>query len=111
LIEAYTYRMGDHTTSDDAARYRSKEEVREWERKDPIVRFRLYLGRKGLWDEAREKAVQDAATEFVEKAVAEAEARPPATPDDLFAYTYATMPPDLEAQLVDFQAFLAEGRR
>jgi len=111
LIEAFTYRMGDHTTSDDAARYRPKEEVQEWERKDPLLRFRLYLGRKGLWDEAYEKAVQDAAAEFVEKAVVEAEARPPATPDDLFAYTYATMPPDLEAQLADLKAFLAEGRR
>lgn len=111
LIEAYTYRMGDHTTSDDAARYRSKEEVQEWERLDPILRFRLYLGKKGLWDEAYEKTVLDAATEFVEKAVAEAEARPAATLDDLFAYTYAAMPPELEAQLADLKAFLAEGRR
>ena len=111
LIEAYTYRMGDHTTSDDAARYRSKEEVQGWERKDPLLRFRLYLGRKGLWDEAAEKAAQDAATEFVEKAVAEAEARPLATPDDLFAYTYAKTPPGLEAQLADLKAVLAEGRR
>jgi pyruvate dehydrogenase E1 component alpha subunit len=111
LIEAYTYRMGDHTTSDDAARYRSKEEVREWERRDPILRFRLYLGKKGLWDEAYEKAVQESATEFVEKAVAEAEARLTATLDDIFAYTYAAMPPELEAQLADLKAFLAEGRR
>jgi pyruvate dehydrogenase E1 component alpha subunit len=111
LIEAYTYRMGDHTTSDDAARYRSKEEVQKWERLDPILRFRLYLGKKGLWDEAYEKTVLDAATEFVEKAVAEAEARPAATLDDLFAYTYAAMPPELEAQLADLKAFLAEGRR
>lgn len=66
---------------------------------------------KGLWDEAYEKAVQDAATEFVEKAVAEAEARPAATPEDLFAYTYAAMPLELEAQLADLKAFLAEGRR
>ena len=111
LIEAYTYRMGDHTTSDDAARYRSKEEVEEWERKDPLLRFRLYLGRKGLWDEAYEKEVQDAAVGFVEKAVAEAEARPQATPDDLFAFTYAIMPPDLEAQLADLKASRSEGRR
>jgi pyruvate dehydrogenase E1 component alpha subunit len=111
LIEAFTYRMGDHTTSDDAARYRSKEEVQEWERRDPLLRFRLHLAKKGLWDEIYEKTVQDAATEFVEKAVAEAEARPAATPEDLFAYTYAAMPPELEAQLADLKAFLAEGRR
>ncbi|MCX6570056.1 MAG: pyruvate dehydrogenase (acetyl-transferring) E1 component subunit alpha [Candidatus Aminicenantes bacterium] len=111
LIEAYTYRMGDHTTSDDAARYRSKEEVQEWERRDPILRFRLYLGKKGLWDEAYEKTVQESAAEFVEKAVAEAEARPAATPEDLFTYTYAAMPPELEAQLAELKAFLGEGRR
>jgi pyruvate dehydrogenase E1 component alpha subunit len=111
LIEAYTYRLGDHTTSDDASRYRSKAEVQEWERRDPIARFRRYLERKGLWSEAVEKEVQAAASELVEKAVAEAEARPPATPDDIFAYTYAAMPPDLEAQRADLKASLPEGRR
>jgi pyruvate dehydrogenase E1 component subunit alpha len=111
LIEAYTYRMGDHTTSDDASRYRSKAEVQEWERRDPIARFRRYLERKGLWSEAVEKEVQATASELVEKAVAEAEARPPATPDDIFAYTYAAMPPDLEAQRADLKASLPEGRR
>jgi pyruvate dehydrogenase E1 component alpha subunit len=111
LIEAFTYRMGDHTTSDDAARYRTKEEVLEWERRDPLLRFRLYLGRKGLWDEAYEKTVQEEAAAFVEKAVADAEARPPATPEDLFSYTYGTMPPDLEAQLGELKASLAGGPR
>ena len=111
LIEAFTYRMGDHTTSDDASRYRSKEEVREWERRDPLARFRLYLGLKGLWGEADEKAIQGTASEIVEKAVAEAEARPPAGPDDIFGYTYAAMPPDLEAQLAELKGSLSEGRR
>ncbi|HSA96517.1 MAG TPA: pyruvate dehydrogenase (acetyl-transferring) E1 component subunit alpha [Acidobacteriota bacterium] len=111
LIEASTYRMGDHTTSDDASRYRSKEEVREWERLDPIIRFRRYLERKGLWNEAVEKDVQAAASDLVEKAVAEAEARPPATPDDIFAFTYAAMPPGLAAELAELKASLAEGPR
>jgi len=111
LIETYTYRMGDHTTSDDAARYRTKDEVREWERRDPLARFRLYLGHKGLWDDAYEKEVQAAAADLVEKAVAEAEARPPASVDDIFAYTYAAAPPDLEAQRAELKASLPEGRR
>ena len=111
LIEAFTYRMGDHTTSDDATRYRTKEEVQEWERRDPLARFRLYLGRKGLWDGAYEKEVQAAASGLVEKAVADAEARPPASVDDIFAYTFDAMPPDLEAQLSELKASLAEGRR
>jgi pyruvate dehydrogenase E1 component alpha subunit len=111
LIEAYTYRLGDHTTSDDAARYRTKEEVQEWVLRDPIVRFRRHLALKGLWDEASEKEIQAAAAESVEKAVAEAEARPAASVDDIFAYTYAAMPPDLEIQRAELKASLPEGRR
>lgn len=111
LIEAYTYRMGDHTTSDDASRYRTGEEVREWERRDPLARFRAYLGRKGLWDEPYEKAVQEAAAALVESAVAEAEARPAPSPKDIFAYTYAETPPDLAAQLAGLEASLGEARR
>jgi pyruvate dehydrogenase E1 component alpha subunit len=111
LIEAYTYRLSDHTTSDDAARYRAKTEVEEWVLKDPIARFRRHLILKELWNEAFEKATQDAAAAAVEKAVAEAEARPPATVDDIFAYTYAAMPPDLEAQRASLAASLPEEGR
>jgi len=111
LIEAFTYRMGDHTTSDDAARYRSKDDLAAWEKRDPVVRFRLYLGSKGLWDEAWEKSVQEAAAEAVENAVAGAEARPTATVADLFAYTYAAMPPGLKDELADTEAFLKGGLR
>jgi len=111
LVEAFTYRMGDHTTSDDASRYRAADEVREWEKRDPLVRFRLYLGRKGLWDEAYEEDVRAAASDRVEKAVAEAEARPAASVEDIFAYTYAAMPPDLEAQRAALKASLPEDRR
>jgi pyruvate dehydrogenase E1 component alpha subunit len=111
LIEAYTYRMGDHTTSDDASRYRAQDEVRQWEKRDPIARFRLHLQAKGLWSEAFENEVQARASDLVEQAVVEAETRPPATPDDIFAYTFATMPPDLEAQLAGLKATLPEGER
>ncbi|MFG2134425.1 pyruvate dehydrogenase (acetyl-transferring) E1 component subunit alpha [Streptomyces sp. NPDC048751] len=51
LIEAYTYRMGAHTTSDDPTRYRHDEEVREWAAKDPISRLKTHLGRSGWADE------------------------------------------------------------
>jgi pyruvate dehydrogenase E1 component alpha subunit len=111
LIEAYTYRMSDHTTSDDAARYRGKGELDEWAARDPLRRFRRHLELKGLWDEAAEKAALDAASATVEKAVAEAEAQPPASVDDLFAHTYAAMPPELEAQRAALAASLTEGRR
>jgi pyruvate dehydrogenase E1 component alpha subunit len=108
LIEAYTYRMGDHTTSDDASRYRSKDDVLGWEKKDPLARFQIYLKNKGLWDEAYEKDVQDRSAELVEKSVEAAEARPPATIEDLFAYTYAEMTPNLRDEMADLSALLKE---
>ena len=111
LIEAFTYRMGDHTTSDDASRYRAKAELEAWAQKDPLVRFKRHLVHKGLWDDAFETETQSAATALVEKAVAEAEARPGATVDDIFAYTYAEMPPDLEAQRAELQTSLGEDGR
>jgi len=111
LIEAFTYRLADHTTSDDASRYRTKDEVQQWERRDPVVRFRLHLRGRGLWTEAFETEVQARAADLVDKAVAEAEARPPAAADDIFAYTYAAMPPDLAAQLDELKAALPGGGR
>ena len=111
LIEAFTYRLADHTTSDDAAKYRDAEDVADWEKKDPIGRFQAYLKVRGLWDEAFEKSVQESAAATVEKAVAEAEAMPPASLEDLFAYTYASMPPDLKEQLDEAGAAEREASR
>ena len=99
LVEAVTYRMGHHTTSDDATRYRTEAEVREWERRDPIPRFRAFLEAKGAWDGAFEKAVQERATAEIEGAVEKAENAPAARPEDLFAFTFRDMPPRLRRQL------------
>lgn len=52
LIEAFTYRMGAHTTSDDPTRYRLTEETEAWKAKDPILRLKAYLDKEGLADEA-----------------------------------------------------------
>ena len=107
LIEAVTYRMGHHTTSDDATRYRPDDDLKAWEARDPLRRLQIYLRDRGEWDEAFEKVVQDAAAEAVEKAVAEAESRPVATPEDLFAFTYKVMPPVLGEQLAELKRSLA----
>ena len=107
LIEAVTYRMGHHTTSDDATRYRPDDDLKAWEARDPLRRLQIYLRDKGGWDEAFEKVVQDAAAETVEKAVAEAESRSVATPEDLFAFTYKVMPPVLGEQLAELKRSLA----
>jgi pyruvate dehydrogenase E1 component alpha subunit len=57
LIEAVTYRMGPHTTSDDPTRYRSHEEAEEWLARDPIARYRSYLRATGVWTERLEERV------------------------------------------------------
>ena len=54
LIEAVTYRLGDHTTADDATRYRTEEELEKWEGRDPILRLRRYLTANGHFGEVRD---------------------------------------------------------
>src|SRR3989475_1509009 len=58
MIEAVTYRMGPHSSSDDPTRYRSKEEVDAWAKRDPIERMRKYLELKGLWSKDSEEKLR-----------------------------------------------------
>ena len=97
LIESYTYRLSDHTTSGDWRKYRSKEEVAEWERKDPLKRFRTYLVSKGILKD--DELLAKELAEIVEKAAAEAEATPAPSRADVFVHTYAEMPPYLRGQM------------
>ena len=108
LIEAITYRMGDHTTSDDSSKYRSEKEVEEWRKKDPIQRFRIYLTNKGIWDEKYEKSVQDHATSFIAKSTEEAEQTPMASIEDIFQYTYKNIPSHLRKQMNELKLFIQE---
>lgn len=73
LIECFTYRLDDHTTSDDASRYRSKDEVRSWQAREPLIRLRLFMEKKGLWSKAYEDEVVKKASEAVDAAIKEAE--------------------------------------
>ena len=66
LIEAVTYRLGDHTTADDASRYRTDEELEKWEGRDPILRLRRYLVANGLWDDEREAALVEEARTWID---------------------------------------------
>ncbi|MGD1060614.1 MAG: pyruvate dehydrogenase (acetyl-transferring) E1 component subunit alpha [Methanomassiliicoccales archaeon] len=99
LIESYTYRMGDHTTSDDATRYRNKDELNYWLDRDPIKRFRIYLTNKGLWDDKKEKEAVSDCDRLVEEAVKQAENHPLPVLEDIFRYTYAEMNANLTEQL------------
>ncbi|MBI4948520.1 MAG: pyruvate dehydrogenase (acetyl-transferring) E1 component subunit alpha [Deltaproteobacteria bacterium] len=91
LIECFTYRLDDHTTSDDASRYRSKEEVEAWRAKEPLLRLRLYLEKKGRWTKGYEEGVAKKAEESVDSEIKKAEAFPPPDPADLIRYTYAEL--------------------
>lgn len=97
LIESYTYRLSDYTTSDDWRKYRSKEEVAEWERKDPLKRFEAFLVARGVLKD-KEALVKELG-EIVEGAAAEAEAVPAPSRSDVFVHTYAEMPNYLRRQM------------
>ena len=98
LIECVTYRMGDHTTSDDAQRYRTNKELEEWTKRDPIERLRKYMKKNSLWTSEYENKVQTEASEKVRAAVEKFESAKPPEVRDLFAYTYAELPPNLTKQ-------------
>lgn len=98
LIEAVTYRFGPHTTSDDPKRYRSDEEVATWRPYDPMVRLQKYMERYGLWSPEYDEKVQAEARDTVEDAVAKAEAASPVSPEEIFDYHFAELPPYLVEQ-------------
>lgn len=103
LIECYTYRLSDHTTADDAKRYRSQEEVDAWMKKDPIDRLKKYMASKGIWSEEYEKKVRSEAIAKVEEAVKKSEAIQPASKEDIFKYTFAEMPQQLKDEMEELK--------
>ena len=92
LIEAVSYRLCDHTTADDATRYRSDEELREHWRDDPIERMRAYMTAASLWNEAEEGELRAACTKEVEREVGAYLATPPQPASAMFDYLYETLP-------------------
>jgi len=102
LIECVTYRLGVHTTADDPSKYRSEEEVKAWERKDPLTRFRAYLEQRKLLDDGLEQQND----EEIAAAVRRFEAAPPADPLVAFDHVYAETPPHLAAQRAELEVRL-----
>lgn len=98
LIESFTYRLADHSTSDDAKRYRPDSEVQAWLKKDPILRLEKYMKSKKLLDDKYKKQVFEKAKEKVEKEVKVYENIKPADPKDIFKYTFEEMTPELKEQ-------------
>jgi 2-oxoisovalerate dehydrogenase E1 component alpha subunit len=92
LIEAVTYRLGDHTTADDAARYRPPEDVQQHWKEEPIARLRAYLAGRKQWDKAREEALTRECQLKIDAAVERYLAMPPRAPETMFDHLYAELP-------------------
>ncbi len=102
FIECLTYRMSDHTTADDAARYRPPGEVAAWEARDPIQRLKRYMTAAGLFSDDYENKVMTKSTALIDQAVTTMEAMPPPDPLDMFDYTSATLSPRQAGQRKKF---------
>ncbi len=92
LIEALTYRLGDHTTADDAARYRPPEEVQARWKEEPIARLRAYLVSQKAWGKAEEEQLSAECQQRVEAAVERYLATGPRAPETMFDHLYAELP-------------------
>lgn len=98
LIEAVTYRLCDHTTADDATRYRSAEELSQAWQADPIKRLQTWLHNEGLWNAEKEQALQAEVKDQVQQAADDYLATIPQAPETMFDYLYETWPVSLDYQ-------------
>ena len=98
FIEAVTYRLGDHTTADDARRYRDEAEVELWKGRDPVIRLKRYMIGKGIWDDARDNAINEQVEHEVAQITARAEEIEPPDRGDFFNHMYADLPDNLRSQ-------------
>jgi 2-oxoisovalerate dehydrogenase E1 component alpha subunit len=107
LVEAYTYRMGAHTTTDDPTRYRVNEELEHWKLKDPIARVKAYLARNGLAEEDFFGEVDLEADQVAEHLRRGCVEMPDPSPLDIFDRVYAEQTPELVTQKEMFADYLA----
>ncbi len=111
LIEAVSYRLSDHTTSDDASRYRDAESVQQQWRQEPIARLRNYLLRIGAWDREQEERLTRECAEQVAGAVDSFLAVPPPGPGAMFDHLYASLPRALKGQRDEAIRGASKGRQ
>jgi 2-oxoisovalerate dehydrogenase E1 component alpha subunit len=92
LIEAVTYRLSDHTTADDAARYRPPEEVQARWKEEPIARLRAYLVSQKLWGKVQEEELAAECQKAIDAAIERYLASSPRAPETMFDHLYAELP-------------------
>ena len=107
LIEAFTYRMAAHTTSDDPTRYRETDELEVWRLRDPIERLRIHLVTEGIIDDAFLERLERESDELGELIRAGVRSMPDPEPAAMFDHVYAERHPDIEAQRDELDAYLA----
>ncbi|HLM75424.1 MAG TPA: thiamine pyrophosphate-dependent enzyme [Polyangiaceae bacterium] len=98
FIEAVTYRIGAHSTSDDPSRYRSQEEVDMWMKRDPMLRLRKHLEVRGLFDEAKDLELEQKLQAQIAEAIAAVEPLGPPARETIFDDVYAELPWHLAEQ-------------
>jgi len=112
LVECVTYRVEGHSTSDDPRAYRPAALVEPWKRKDPVLRVKRLLGRKGLLDETADARLRDEVREEIQGALREAEAFPPKLPvASLFEDVYAEPLRQQREQLEELEAAISADPR
>jgi pyruvate dehydrogenase E1 component alpha subunit len=98
LVEALTYRLADHTTADDASRYRDDDEVSARWKEEPVLRLRRYLERAGRWDGEREEQLLAGLTAGLDRICETYEQMPPQPPEAMFDFLHAELPRAWRAQ-------------
>lgn len=104
FIEAVTYRIGAHSSSDDPTRYRQESEVEAWRLRDPLVRYERYLRRAELLDDALKASMSAAIEEQIAAAVRAVEPIAPPPRSSMVEDVYATVPRHLREQLAEMEA-------
>ncbi len=106
FVEAYTYRMGAHTTTDDPTRYRLSDDVEKWKLRDPIARVEVYLKRNGLADEDFIDGIRAEADDLGARLREGCKALPDPQPLSIFDHVYSEMTDELAAQRDGYAAYL-----
>ncbi len=109
LIEAMTYRIGPHSTADDATKYRTEEEVERWRALDPLDRYRSWLSATDRADQGLFEAIDEEAKEFAAKLRRDVVASGPRPVEELFEWVFAgDLPPHLARQRDEALRFASE---
>jgi pyruvate dehydrogenase E1 component alpha subunit len=98
VVEAVTYRLSDHTTADDASRYRREQEVKTAWGMEPLLRARAYLVNAGAWDDAREEELKATCAKDVDAAVEQYLNTGKQSTDSMFDFLFARLPKNTQAQ-------------